>query len=149
MDKRLPILAALALFVTAGCDMGMDDTTKPEANKAEAPAPDKPKSEGMVTTPSADDQAKLDDLTAKQEAAAKAMEAEATDATKKAFVETSMELANYLTFDAPLAPREKYRPALKLYNKVLEIEPENEKAKETKKVIEDIYASMGMPVPKD
>lgn len=148
MDKRLPILAAFALFVAAGCDMGMDDTAKPEA-KTDASVPDKPKSEGMVTEPSADDQAKLDDLTAKQEAAAKAMEAEATDATKKAFVETSMELANYLTFDAPLAPREKYRPALKLYNKVLEIEPANEKAKETKKVIEDIYASMGMPVPQD
>jgi hypothetical protein len=148
MDKRLPILAAFALFVAAGCDMGMDDTAKPAA-KTDASVPDKPKSEGMVTTPSADDQAKLDGLTAKQEAAAKAMEAEATDATKKAFVETSMELANYLTFDAPLAPREKYRPALKLYNKVLEIEPDNEKAKETKKVIEDIYASMGMPVPQD
>jgi tetratricopeptide (TPR) repeat protein len=63
-------------------------------------------------------------------------------------VSTVLNAANYLMFDSSLPPREKYRPALKYYNKVLEIDPKNAEASKNKKQIEDIYESMGMPIPK-
>jgi hypothetical protein len=50
-------------------------------------------------------------------------------------------------FDANLSPKKKYRPALQRYRKVLELDPSNKEAKENKQQIEDIYKSMGMPVP--
>lgn len=63
-------------------------------------------------------------------------------------VSTVMNTANYLMFDSSLPPRQKYKPALKYYNKVLEIDPKNAEALKNKKQIEDIYESMGMPIPK-
>ena len=39
------------------------------------------------------------------------------------------------------------RPALKYYREVLKADPKNEEALKNKKQIEDIYESMGMPIP--
>jgi hypothetical protein len=50
-------------------------------------------------------------------------------------------------FEANLSQKKKYKPALQRYNKVLEVDPKNSEAMENKKQIEDIYQSMGMPVP--
>ena len=38
-----------------------------------------------------------------------------------------MAAANYLMFEAGLPPREKYRPALKYYRKILEADPKTKK----------------------
>jgi hypothetical protein len=46
-------------------------------------------------------------------------------------------------------PRQKYRPALKAYNAVLALQPDNPEAAKNKKTIEDIYTQMGLPIPKD
>ena len=46
-----------------------------------------------------------------------------------------------------LAPKPKYRGALKLYRRCLELNPKHTKAAAEKKQIEDIYKGMGMPVP--
>jgi len=66
---------------------------------------------------------------------------------KKAYIEKQLGAANYLMFEANLSPKKKYKPALQRYNKVLEIDPKNSEAMENKKQIEDIYQSMGMPIP--
>ena len=69
------------------------------------------------------------------------------DSDKKTCIEKQMAAANYLMFDANLSPKKKYRPALQRYRRVLELDPQNNEAAENKKQIEDIYQSMGMPVP--
>lgn len=66
---------------------------------------------------------------------------------KKEYITKQMSAANYLMFEANLSPKKKYKPALQRYNKVLEIDPKNAEAMENKKQIEDIYQSMGMPIP--
>lgn len=70
-----------------------------------------------------------------------------SEATKKEVIEKCMAAATYLEFEANLPAREKYRPALNYYRKVLELDPENVDARKNKKEIEDIYNQMGMPVP--
>ena len=44
-------------------------------------------------------------------------------------------------------PRAKYRPALRLFRKALALNPKHAKAAAEKKLIEDIYTQMGMPIP--
>lgn len=70
-----------------------------------------------------------------------------SDADKKVCIEKQLAAANYLMFDANLSPKKKYRPALQRYRRVLELDPNNAEAQKNKKQIEDIYESMGMPVP--
>lgn len=70
-----------------------------------------------------------------------------SEADKKQCVTKQMAAANYLMFEANLSPKKKYRPALQRYNRVLELDPTNQEAMANKKQIEDIYQSMGMPVP--
>jgi hypothetical protein len=68
---------------------------------------------------------------------------------KKEVAAAAYEAGHYIEYDKPgLMPREKYRPALKLYNRALELDPKHEKAAAEKKQIEDIYQQMGMPIPK-
>lgn len=66
---------------------------------------------------------------------------------KNKVVAKCLAAGNYLMFEADLPPKEKYRPALKYYRKVLEADPSNAEAIKNKTQIEDIYKSMGMPVP--
>ncbi|MBS1516760.1 MAG: hypothetical protein JSS91_01595 [Bacteroidetes bacterium] len=66
---------------------------------------------------------------------------------KKTCIEMQMKAANFLMFEADLPPREKYKPALQRYRRVLELDPSNKEALANKKQIEDIYESMGKPIP--
>jgi tetratricopeptide (TPR) repeat protein len=73
--------------------------------------------------------------------------ADKSEGNKKEVVSKCLAAANYLEFEANIPAREKYRPALKYYRKVLELDPNNSEAEKNKKEIEDIYKQMGMPVP--
>lgn len=86
-------------------------------------------------------------LTNEADAADAKYEKTKSDADKKLCIEKQMEAANYLMFQADLPPKKKYRPALKRYRRVLQLDPGNNEAAANKKQIEDIYQSMGMPVP--
>ena len=70
-----------------------------------------------------------------------------SDADKKIAIDKQMKAANYLMFEANLSPKKKYRPALKRYRRVLELDPKNDEAQKNKQQLEDIYRSMGMPIP--
>jgi tetratricopeptide (TPR) repeat protein len=70
-----------------------------------------------------------------------------SDADKKEAINKQLIAANYLMFEANLSPKKKYRPALKRYNRILELDPTNEEAKQNKQQIEEIYQQMGVPVP--
>jgi hypothetical protein len=67
---------------------------------------------------------------------------------KTAVAAAAYAAGHYIEYDKPgLSPREKYRPALKLYRRALEFEPTHAKAKFEKEQIEKIYEGMGMPIP--
>lgn len=80
------------------------------------------------------------------DADAKYMETK-SESDKKEAIEKQLTAANYLMFEANLPSKKKYRPALKRYRRVLELDPSNKEAKENKEQIEEIYESMGMPIP--
>jgi len=68
---------------------------------------------------------------------------------KLGVAEAAFVAGHYIEYDKPgLSPREKYRPALKLYNRALALNPQHVLAAQEKKQIEDIYTQMGMPIPK-
>ncbi|MGH2575150.1 MAG: hypothetical protein ACRDFC_05550 [Ignavibacteria bacterium] len=66
---------------------------------------------------------------------------------KKLCIKKQITAANYLMFESSLSPKQKYRAALRRYRRILELDPDNKEAAANKKQIEDIYQSMGMPVP--
>ncbi|MBS1550519.1 MAG: hypothetical protein JST15_00440 [Bacteroidetes bacterium] len=68
-------------------------------------------------------------------------------ADKEVCIEKHILAANYLMFEADLPPKDKYKPALIRYRRVLELDPSNMEAAQNKKQIEDIYESMGKPIP--
>lgn len=66
---------------------------------------------------------------------------------KELCIEKQLLAANFLMFEADLPPKDKYKPALVRYRRVLELDPKNAEAAQNKKQIEDIYESMGKPIP--
>jgi tetratricopeptide (TPR) repeat protein len=66
---------------------------------------------------------------------------------KEVLIEAHLKAGNYLMFEADLPAKQKYRPALKHFRRVIELDPGNQVAAANKKQIEDIYESMGMPIP--
>ena len=70
-----------------------------------------------------------------------------SEGSKKNVVSTCLAAGNYLMFEADLPPREKYKPALTRYRRVIELDPKNEEAIANKTQIEEIYKSMGKPIP--
>jgi hypothetical protein len=70
-----------------------------------------------------------------------------SDEKKKELVDAHLKAGNYLMFEADLPAKQKYRPALKHFRRVLELDASNTVAAANKKQIEDIYESMGMPIP--
>lgn len=82
----------------------------------------------------------------------KALEARLTKQPKDQKLKTEVAEANFqvgYTYmnNENLPPRVKYRTALKHYRRALALNPKHAAAKENAKLIEDIYRSMGMPVP--
>jgi tetratricopeptide (TPR) repeat protein len=87
------------------------------------------------------------------EAKVAALEAKLAKSPKDAKLKMEVAEAHYQVghatmTNADLPPRQKYRPALKHFNRTLELNPKHAAAAAEKKLIEDVYKSMGMPVPK-
>ena len=55
--------------------------------------------------------------------------------------------AEKIMLDPVLAPKDKYPKALAMFRNALKIDPDNALSKNSIKLIEDIYKSMGRPVP--
>jgi len=71
------------------------------------------------------------------------------NSTKAELIKKHMTAGNYLMFEANLSPKKKYKPALKHYRRVLELDASNAEAQRNKTQIEEIYTSMGRPIPND
>ncbi len=66
---------------------------------------------------------------------------------KKKLVQATYELGRKIEYDEALPPRIKYRQALKLFKRALELDPTHKESLAEKEQIEAIYRSMGQPVP--
>ncbi|MBS1721616.1 MAG: hypothetical protein JSS66_01275 [Armatimonadetes bacterium] len=67
---------------------------------------------------------------------------------KKKYVSATVAFATGCMNTPLLPPKEKYKKSLLLYREALKVDPNNKEAKENSKMIEDIYRSMGRPIPK-
>ena len=70
-----------------------------------------------------------------------------TVAIKAALADANMALGDFNMFNEQMPPFRKYPAALRAYRQVLTYDKTNKKAATNIKTIEDIYKSMGRPVP--
>jgi tetratricopeptide (TPR) repeat protein len=68
-------------------------------------------------------------------------------AVAKARVEAHLAYGDHFMFHKEMRPMQKYPAALREYRKVLALDKDNVKARESIATIEGIYKSMGRPVP--
>jgi tetratricopeptide (TPR) repeat protein len=66
---------------------------------------------------------------------------------KMQLAEAKYQYGHVRMYDNALSPRNKYRPALKAFREALQLNPNHKQARADKETIENIYRSMGMPVP--
>ncbi|MFA7361247.1 MAG: hypothetical protein WC139_09445 [Candidatus Kapaibacterium sp.] len=159
--KKLLLLSIFALLI-AGCSKmeekkpGMDKnktTTQDQMDPNTKMPPNHPdvnqNTEGNMTDAAGDDakDPKADELSKG------AYDFENTykkdNNLKKDLITKHMSAGNYLMFEANLSPKKKYKPALMHYRRVLELDPSNAEAQRNKAQIEEIYTSMGRPIPQD
>ena len=76
-----------------------------------------------------------------------AYKANPSAATKKKFVDLTVDLASNTMDCSDLTPHEKYPAALRLYRQVLAVDPSNPDAKAAAETIVKIYKQMARPVP--
>ncbi len=81
------------------------------------------------------------------EAASAGSSATAVPEANKKQAQQLAEDAEKVMLDPALPPREKYPKALGMFRNALTIDPGNALAKDSIKLIEDIYKGMGRPVP--
>jgi tetratricopeptide (TPR) repeat protein len=143
--KNLYVMAALSILVLAS------EPTLAQVNKTMQ----KP---GTPASPSAPitrrmDMAQTDPEVTKLEAAAVKLEKQAKAKPKDSKLKVKAAEAYYQAgyaceYSKVLAPKPRYRGALKLYRKCLELNPDHAKAAAEKKQIEDIYRGMPGGIPK-
>lgn len=90
----------------------------------------------------------LSELEAEAKKMEKQLEANPDDPELKLKAAEAIFKAGYAMMMAPeLAPRVKYRGALKYFRRTLALNPNHKHAAESKQTIEDIYKQMGRPIP--
>ncbi len=123
MKRVLPVALILALFSCVGLAQKTPDLDKKEL-------------------------AMLKSLATEQASAKAKFEKSPKDAAaKKKYVAATMKLADAQLVSPALPPRQKYPQSLRNYRLALKLDPKNTQAKENIKLIEDIYKSMGRPIP--
>ncbi len=120
---RLLLAGACAALTVAACS-----TAATEDKKAEAPM-----ATGTSMTMAPDDSVEAD--------------APAVSADQQQRAQQLAEEAEKIMLDPALAPKDKYPKALGMFRDALEIDPNNALATKSITLIEDIYKSMGRPVP--
>ena len=125
--RVLPLILSAFVLTSAAAALAME--SKPAHAKAPAKAAAKY------------DAAKLKALEAKL--AKKPNDAKLKSET----AEANFQVGYTMMMDETLLPRVKYPGALKHYRRALALNPKHAKAAANKKQIEDIYKSMGRPIP--
>lgn len=144
------IIIFLIPVVLFGCSKLQDKKTTEDSKVPVQQTPSVPKTEKNLQSEnksSGQTDEKAIELAKSADEAITKYAADKSEAAKNNVITKCLAAANYIEFEANLPAREKYRPALKYYRKVLELDPDNADAEKNKKEIEDIYKQMGMPVP--
>lgn len=95
------------------------------------------------------DKAKIAKLKAEYSSSKAAYAKKSKNATvKKKYVDATVTYATAVMNSPSMAPKDKYTSSLRLYREALKTDPNNKVAKTNSKMIEDIYRSMGRPIPK-
>ncbi len=98
---------------------------------------------------SSDSLKKMAALEVKQQAAKSAhMKKPRDERLKKTYVDLTVDLGVLAMTSPDLSSKEKYPKALRLFREALKTDPKNRTALHWKTQIEDIYRSMGKPIPK-
>ncbi len=114
---------------------------KPSSSTASGETGVTPTSTAPTTVPEPEKPAELVELE-------KAYEKNTGDeATKKKLVQATYELGRKIEYDNSLPPFVKYRQALKLFRRTLELDANHKEALAEKDQIEGIYRSMNKPIP--
>src|SRR5579862_5186802 len=96
----------------------------------------------------AEDRQQLKDCQAAYQKAQKALARHPKDPTvRRQFVVCTDRYATATMTSLVLGSHEKYPKALRLYREVLKIDPKNREAAANSKMIEDVYRSLGRPIP--
>jgi hypothetical protein len=114
---RLLLAGACAALAVSGCSAAATEDTKAEAPPAAGSS--------MTVAPAAP----------------------AVSGQQQQQAQQLAEEAEKIMLDPELAPREKYPKALGMFRDALEMDPDNALAAKSVTLIEDIYKSMGRPVP--
>ncbi|MCI0448502.1 MAG: hypothetical protein L0Y79_01800 [Chlorobi bacterium] len=128
----------------------LENQTKPKQNVQQQEMPDDSIHRNLRQSTTDSDvkgDSKAEELTKEADEADAKYEKTKSEGDKKTCIQKQLTAANYLMFEANLSPKKKYRPALKRYRRVLELDPGNKEAMENKRQIEEIYEQMGMPIP--
>lgn len=123
---RLLLAGAVAALTVAGCS-----TAATEDKKAEQPT-----ATGSSITVAPGDGAKAADA-----------DVPAVPEEQQQQAQQLAEEAEKIMLDPALAPKDKYPKALGMFRDALQIDPNNVLATKSITLIEDIYKSMGRPVP--
>ncbi|QOJ12656.1 MAG: hypothetical protein HRU74_11570 [Chthonomonadaceae bacterium] len=148
MSMRSVVIFAIVACLAIGCSPPTKELA--EAGQEPAPAPDvqAPASSGSEAPKSDAPKADVAALKGAWTQADKDLaEKPADEGVQKAYIAASLKYAEATMYADEIPAKEKYPEALRVYRTVLKVDPANQEAKEWIKTIEDIYASMGRPVP--
>jgi hypothetical protein len=158
LEVLLSVFAIIGILMAAGC--GSKSTTAnasadvipvpaPSAVSA-APAQDATTSQpgGLADPHATMDVGKTQPLTPTPDLDA-LIEKLQKHGSKKDLAIVYVERANARMMDPQASPHLKYPAALSDYRKALKLDPTNATAANNKKLIEEIYTGMGMPIPTD
>jgi len=155
------VLIALMAFLVAGCSKMEEKKPGSEKNKGQEtgnmqnphgdmpPGGDQMNQSNTDMAPETAADPKADELSKSAYDFEANFKKDNSAGVKKQLIDKHMAAGNYLMFEANLSPKKKYKPALKHYRRILELDPSNVEASRNKQQIEDIYTSMGRPIPND
>jgi tetratricopeptide (TPR) repeat protein len=155
---RITIILLLFIAFFAGCSkmedkkLNQNETKMPPSNNMQNPHT-QGNMDGQMsgdktdTAPESAVDEKADKLIKEANDFESTFKKSSSEENKKSLVEKHMAAGVYLMYQANLNPKKKYGPALKHFKRVLELDPNNQEAIANKMQIEDIYNSMGRPIP--
>lgn len=145
----------LAMMVFAGCNKQAGDqqqqqqqpqqpmtTTQQDMNQSSAPKQDVTDATMLKLDPG------MEVYIDKVKEARAAYDKTPNDMTKATLVKAYNAFGDYMQYQSPVSPRAgKYHRALMEYKHALALDPHNEKATKEATQIENVYRSMGRPIP--
>lgn len=145
MNTTVPLLIAAAFLVACNTEKPAADTTamqQPAATTQSAA----PRDVSTATLVAIDED--IQSYADAVDAAREKFTAESSTAAKAALVKAYTDFGDYMQYDSSVSPRQgKYHRALLEYRHALELEPGNAKVLGEIAQIEEIYRSMGRPIP--